>query len=158
MHARPTKHQDLDRAIPKIWYARRAAVFLCYAFILCAAYHLCFKELNVLRAVELWLSAALDTRTSAKYRYSPERCRVSSGNFLIIRSAQSFSCSPSWTFPFFLEPWIQERCKAFSDFLLRLWLMLMLQICFMFNPLNPELNPICYLLALLEVLFSTLVG
>jgi len=28
-----------------------------------------------------------------------------------------------------------------------------------FNPLNPELNPICYLLALLELtIFSTLTG
>lgn len=88
------KYLTLDRAIPKI-YAHRAALFLYYAFILCPSYHLCFKELNVLRAVELRLSAALDTRTSAKYCYAPERCRVSSGNFLIIRSAQSFSCTPT---------------------------------------------------------------
>jgi len=81
----------------------RTALFLYYAFILCTAYHLCFKELNVLRAIELRLSAALDTRTSAKYCYAPERCRVSSVNFLIIRSAQSYSCTPTWTSPFFLS-------------------------------------------------------
>lgn len=77
----------LDVAIPKISYAHRDALFLCYAFILCMGYRLCFKELNVLRAVELRLSAALHTRTSAKYYYAPERCRGSSVNFLIIRSA-----------------------------------------------------------------------
>ena len=88
-------HLTLNRAIPNISYARRAVLFPCYAFILCTAYHLCFKELNVLRAVELRLSAALDTPTLAKYCYAPERCRVSSINFLIIRSAQSFSCTPT---------------------------------------------------------------
>jgi hypothetical protein len=46
-------------------------------------------------AVELRLKAALVTRTSAKYCYAPQRCRVSSVNFLIIRSAQSFSCTPT---------------------------------------------------------------
>jgi len=30
---------------------------------------------------------------------------------------------------------------------------------YLFNPLNPELNPICYLLALLDLtIFSTLAG